>query len=170
MTLATFTDPSNGYLVDDTCVFGAEILVIKNSGLGECLTPIEGTSYTQEWKISKFSTLAEVRLLPMGESAERNKSLSIHLALANSGILDLRQKVNASFTIRLRLKDGTVYAEQTAKNSLWFSHLSPSWGWPRYASLERVQDYLVDNECVVEAEVTILGTDRQLPRLLGSSS
>ncbi|XP_056163043.1 ubiquitin C-terminal hydrolase 12-like [Syzygium oleosum] len=42
MPLATFTDPSNGYLIDDTCVFGVEIVVIKNSGLGECFTPIEG--------------------------------------------------------------------------------------------------------------------------------
>ncbi|KAI6668057.1 hypothetical protein NL676_036598, partial [Syzygium grande] len=59
MPLATFTDPSNGYLIDDTCVFGVEILIIKNSGLGECFTPIEGTSCTHEWNVSKFSTLAD---------------------------------------------------------------------------------------------------------------
>ncbi|XP_056163042.1 MATH domain and coiled-coil domain-containing protein At1g31390-like [Syzygium oleosum] len=124
MPLATFTDPSNGYLIDDTCVFGVEIVVIKNLGLGECFTPIEGTSYTHEWKISKFSTLVDeycysesflaedqkwkVRLYPRGDLTERDKSLSIYLCLADSGKLDLGQKVNASFTIRLRGKDGTV--------------------------------------------------------------
>ncbi|KAI3440957.1 uncharacterized protein J3R85_002994, partial [Psidium guajava] len=44
MPLKTFTDPSNGYLVDDTCVFGVEVLVTKSSGVGECLTLIENAS------------------------------------------------------------------------------------------------------------------------------
>ncbi|XP_056162965.1 ubiquitin C-terminal hydrolase 12-like [Syzygium oleosum] len=43
MPLKTFADPSNGYLVDDTCptttcVFGAEVYVVKSLGLGESLT------------------------------------------------------------------------------------------------------------------------------------
>ncbi|KAK6775855.1 hypothetical protein RDI58_026856 [Solanum bulbocastanum] len=31
----TFREPSNDYLVNDRCVFG----VIKNHGVGECLSP-----------------------------------------------------------------------------------------------------------------------------------
>ncbi|KAF9596191.1 hypothetical protein IFM89_007509, partial [Coptis chinensis] len=32
--LVTFNDPSNGYLVNNTCVFGAEIFVRNNTGKG----------------------------------------------------------------------------------------------------------------------------------------
>ncbi|XP_048137895.1 TNF receptor-associated factor homolog 1b-like [Rhodamnia argentea] len=178
MPLAAFTDPSNGYLLDDTCIFGVEVFVIKNSGLGECFTPKEATSYTHEWKISKFSTLEEehcrsepffagsekwkLHLYPRGASAARNESLSIFLCLADSGKLDLGQKVNASFTIQLRGEDGTVYRERTS-SPLWFSRSSPGWGWSSFASLKRVQEYLVDDLCVIEAKVAFLGTARRLP-------
>ncbi|XP_048137891.1 uncharacterized protein LOC125315863 [Rhodamnia argentea] len=161
--LATFIDPSNGYLIDDTCVFGVEVLVIKNSGLGECFTPKEGTSYTHKWKISRFSSLKQescwskpflagnqkwkLHLYPRGDLAERNKSLSIYLWLADSGKLDLGQKVNASFTIRLRGKDGTVLGERMSKGSFWFSQSTNSSG----------------DSCVIEAEVTVLGTTSKLP-------
>ena len=33
----TFKEPSNGYLVDDTCVFGAEVFVIENTAKWEFL-------------------------------------------------------------------------------------------------------------------------------------
>ncbi|KAI3440953.1 uncharacterized protein J3R85_002989 [Psidium guajava] len=181
MPLATFTDPSNGYLIDNTCVFGAEVLVIKNSGLGECFTPKEGTPYTHEWKISKFSALKDetcwsepfftgsqkwkLQLHPRGVLAERNKSLSIFLCLADSGKLGLVQKVNASFTIRLRGKDGTVYQERTSAGPRWFNRSSAlwAWGWSSFASLKKVQEYLVGDHCVIEAKVTFLGTASRLP-------
>ena len=58
LPLSTFNDPSNGYLVDDFCAFGAEVHVIKCTGKGEEISflkdPRNG-SYT--WKIEKFSTL-----------------------------------------------------------------------------------------------------------------
>ncbi|KAK0597490.1 hypothetical protein LWI29_025849 [Acer saccharum] len=36
--LNTFSDPENGYLIDDTCVFGMEVFVVKNSFKEECLS------------------------------------------------------------------------------------------------------------------------------------
>ncbi|CAA3018739.1 probable inactive serine threonine- kinase fnkC [Olea europaea subsp. europaea] len=54
----TLTNPSNGYLVDDTCVFGAEVFVAKNKGIRECLSFLKVTdSCKRELKISKFSEL-----------------------------------------------------------------------------------------------------------------
>ncbi|XP_048139020.1 ubiquitin C-terminal hydrolase 12-like [Rhodamnia argentea] len=63
MPLKIFADPSNGYLVDDTCVFGVEVFVIKSSGVGERLTLKESTSYTHEWKISGLSKLGDEYLV-----------------------------------------------------------------------------------------------------------
>ena len=41
--LKIFNDDGNGFLVDDTCVFGAEVFVCKerSSGKGECLRMIK---------------------------------------------------------------------------------------------------------------------------------
>lgn len=54
------TDASNGYLVDDKCVFGAEVFVCKerSTGKGECLSMIKDAvagKYT--WKKENFSKL-----------------------------------------------------------------------------------------------------------------
>lgn len=59
--LEVFNDASNGYLVDDTCVFGAEVFVKeKNLVRGESLSVIKNTStcnYKYAWKIENFSKL-----------------------------------------------------------------------------------------------------------------
>ncbi|KAF4381027.1 hypothetical protein F8388_011949 [Cannabis sativa] len=55
--LETFNDGSNGYLVNESCTFGAEVFVVKNTFKGECLSmivdPIE-TIHT--WKFDAIST------------------------------------------------------------------------------------------------------------------
>ncbi|MCD7466714.1 hypothetical protein HAX54_003677 [Datura stramonium] len=41
---ASFKDPSNGYLVNDKCIFGVDVYVIKNQGIGECSSGQNGRS------------------------------------------------------------------------------------------------------------------------------
>lgn len=56
----TFSDASNGYLMEDTCMFGADVFVSKerSSGRGECLSMIkDATSSKHVWKIENFSKL-----------------------------------------------------------------------------------------------------------------
>jgi len=56
----TFSDASNGYLMEDTCMFGADVFVSKErrSGRGECLSMIkDATSSKHVWKIENFSKL-----------------------------------------------------------------------------------------------------------------
>lgn len=61
ISLKDFEESSNGYLVDDACVFGAEVFVSKENfkgGKGECLSMIKSpTIYKHIWKIDKFSEL-----------------------------------------------------------------------------------------------------------------
>ncbi|XP_056163058.1 uncharacterized protein LOC115668348 [Syzygium oleosum] len=170
--LEIFKDQLNGYLVDDTCIFGVEVFVIKNSGIGECLTLKKGTfSRTHEWKIPNFSSLVEqscysdiffagdqkwkVHLYPRGDSRSKNKSLSIFLFLVDSEKLAPQQKVNARYRFSLRGQDGAVY--EGPKGSRWFSSSTYSWGWSNFILLKSIRDFLVNDECVVEAEVTVLG-------------
>ena len=54
-------EPSNGYVVNDNCVFGAEVLVIKSECVNKCLRLAkDAASVKREWKISDFSKLDEV--------------------------------------------------------------------------------------------------------------
>ncbi|XP_017973953.1 PREDICTED: MATH domain and coiled-coil domain-containing protein At3g58210-like [Theobroma cacao] len=56
--LESFNDPSNGYLVDDSCVFGAEVFVIEQTRKLECVSIINqphGNPIT--FKIKNFSKL-----------------------------------------------------------------------------------------------------------------
>ncbi|KAJ7950841.1 Ubiquitin carboxyl-terminal hydrolase 12 [Quillaja saponaria] len=58
LSLNTYKDASNGYLVDDCCVFGAEVSVVECTGKGECLSIIEGqVNCTYTWMIQDFETV-----------------------------------------------------------------------------------------------------------------
>ena len=61
ISIKDFTDASNGYIVDDTCVYGAEVFVCKERrrGKGECLRKIGTASAYRHviWKIDNFSNL-----------------------------------------------------------------------------------------------------------------
>ena len=60
LSLDVLKDPCNGYLMDDSCIFGAEVFVIKYSGKGECLSMIKDPDDgTFTWVIENFSTLKE---------------------------------------------------------------------------------------------------------------
>ncbi|PON39157.1 E3 ubiquitin-protein ligase SIN-like [Trema orientale] len=54
----SFYDPSNGYLINDTCIFGAEVFVIKTTCKDECLTMLSQPELTCKyiWKFDGFWT------------------------------------------------------------------------------------------------------------------
>ncbi|KAL1561392.1 hypothetical protein AAHA92_04101 [Salvia divinorum] len=58
----TLMDPSNGYVRDDICVFGAEVFVIKKQHpIGEFLRLVEHTTPTKhKWTIPNFSKVEDV--------------------------------------------------------------------------------------------------------------
>lgn len=63
MDLNTFKNPHNGYLVNDTCVSGAEVFVIKSAGKGECLSMIwEAGICDHSWMIENFQVSSLERL------------------------------------------------------------------------------------------------------------
>lgn len=57
--LKTFKNPLNGYVVDDSCVFGAEVYIVKNTFKGERLSMMtDPPIYKYTWKVKNFSALA----------------------------------------------------------------------------------------------------------------
>ncbi|KAF8008261.1 hypothetical protein BT93_K2052 [Corymbia citriodora subsp. variegata] len=176
MPLKTFAKPLKGYLVDDTCVFGAEVFVIKSSGVGECLTLKESALHTHEWKISRLSSLGDesfsdvftvgdhewkVLLYPRGNLANRGQNLSMFLVLVDADKLASGQKVNARFTSRLKDRNNVVQRQLTC--TMWLSSSITNWGWPSFFSLKTVRECLKDDSCVIEADVKVLGTVSKLP-------
>ncbi|KAJ0092085.1 hypothetical protein Patl1_27034 [Pistacia atlantica] len=68
--LKSFHDPMKGYLINDTCVFGAEVFVVKCVSKGECLSMIKEPARCYHlWKIVKFSNLLDetYRSKPFGD-------------------------------------------------------------------------------------------------------
>nr|KYP72067.1 Ubiquitin carboxyl-terminal hydrolase 12 [Cajanus cajan] len=60
ISLETLLDSSKGYLVEDSCFFGAEVFVISQSGKWESLSMVKEPAHgTFTWKIENFSTLNE---------------------------------------------------------------------------------------------------------------
>jgi hypothetical protein len=56
ISLKELKDKSNGYLVNDSCVFGAEVFVYGHSAKSEILSK-NPTHDSFTWKLGKFSTL-----------------------------------------------------------------------------------------------------------------
>lgn len=58
LPLTLFNDESKGYLIDDCCIFGVEIFVIKHTSKGECLSLMKQPVHsTFTWSIQNFSSL-----------------------------------------------------------------------------------------------------------------
>ncbi|ESR46024.1 hypothetical protein CICLE_v10003625mg [Citrus x clementina] len=149
--LEAFNDASNGYLVDDTCVFVAEFV----------------------WMVENFSKLDERRqesqvfcagehkwkivLYPMGNGCGDGDHLSLFLAFEDSTLEAI--KVYARYTLRIFDQVGAKH--KSFQDSNWFLTPESSWGWPRFVSLSEFNEpetgFLVNDVCVVEAEVAVLG-------------
>lgn len=55
--LKAFNNPSNGYLVNDTCSFGVEVFVVKNTSKAERLSMIKNPAkFKYAWMFDSFST------------------------------------------------------------------------------------------------------------------
>ncbi|XWS45850.1 hypothetical protein CRYUN_Cryun14cG0014700 [Craigia yunnanensis] len=58
LLLECFNDASNGYLVNDSCIFGAEVFVIEHKANWECLSMINQPAHnTISFKLENFSKL-----------------------------------------------------------------------------------------------------------------
>ncbi|XP_031391066.1 uncharacterized protein LOC116203472 [Punica granatum] len=173
--LKTFTDSLNGYLVDDTCVLGAEVFVSKerSMGKGESLVMIkDALSNKHRWKIDNFSNLDKeyydssifpagnykwnIRFFPNGKGSGLRSYISLYLDLAETGSLPPGTKVFAEFSLRILNQAGG--SDFISKANYWFSASSRETGWARFVSLWSFKRHgLVKDSCLVEAEVSVLG-------------
>ncbi|KAK2650737.1 hypothetical protein Ddye_018226 [Dipteronia dyeriana] len=178
LPLKTFNDAFYGYLIEDTCVFGAEVFVIKErvTGKGECLSMIKDpVSIKHVWKIENFlksdtecfeskvfvagDQKWKIQLYPKGRRHGNGSHLSLYLVIADSTTLSPASKIYAEFT--LRILDQVQARHIAGKGNYWFNASNLETGWARFATLSYFSQHgnglLVKDVCSVEADVTIHG-------------
>ncbi|XP_048430610.1 ubiquitin C-terminal hydrolase 13-like [Pyrus x bretschneideri] len=122
--LEAFTDPSNGYLVGDTCVFGAEVFVCKERRRGkeECITLNARLTFKHPWRIEKFSKLKyewieskpfnavgmkwKLVLYPKGRFGGKGNYVALYLALVDPKSLSPGSKILTEVTCRIINHEG----------------------------------------------------------------
>ncbi|GFQ02679.1 ubiquitin carboxyl-terminal hydrolase 12 [Phtheirospermum japonicum] len=171
------SDLSNGYIVDDNCIFGAEVFVneCKAATVTECLSLKNVTvPYKRDWKISNFSKLEDVwhseeftagdhkwkvNLYPNGNGDEIGRSLSVFLVyVCPVNNKAPGERVKASFTICI--KNQLASAKHHKKTTYsWFSASILNWGWCSFLSLADLNDpnggFIVNDSCHLEVEISV---------------
>ncbi|XP_027772158.1 uncharacterized protein LOC107016410 [Solanum pennellii] len=168
----TFKDPSNGYLVDDKCIFGVDVYVIKKQGIGECMSLLNDTEpYKHEWKITEFSKLNEeayseeftvgdyrwkLSLCLGGDSRQNGKDIYVFLKSVDAKGFDRQKRVQAEFIISLKNQIGGEH-HKLCGCAHWYSATSSGRGWSSFMRCCEFNDpkkgFLIEDCCIVEAEV-----------------
>ncbi|PRQ39700.1 putative ubiquitinyl hydrolase 1 [Rosa chinensis] len=118
--LEEFRDASNKYLVDDKCVFGAEVFVCgeRKTGQAECISRIKSPCmYKHVWEIQNYSMLNApchqsepfnvegqdwiIVLYPVGNREGKDSHLSLYLGLADKQTTPTVTRVHAEFSLRI---------------------------------------------------------------------
>ncbi|KAJ6318094.1 hypothetical protein OIU76_013607 [Salix suchowensis] len=143
--LSTFNDSRYGFLVEDTCVLGAEL-----------------DEKRQESQIFKFTDKIRWKILlyPKGKDSRMGTHLSLYLAL-DLETLPAGFRLYVDYTLRIvdQVKDRKL--DLSAKAKHWFGASSLESGWTRYVSLDSIYQsnhaYVIQDICIIEAEVIVLG-------------
>ncbi|XP_059461405.1 uncharacterized protein LOC132190430 [Corylus avellana] len=178
----TLNDSSNGYLVDDTCVFGVEVSVSKGPCKGECLSMINEPQRNYfTWKIDNFTALKDkdyaseqftvegqrwkLKLFPNGVGKGADTCLSLFLmSLGDSEILYPNKKVYAKFKLRIRNQINSNHHERTVE--YWFSGPNIDYGFSEFLSLRDLKNtsngYLVGDVLFFECKIDVISLVKDL--------
>ncbi|XP_040992262.1 uncharacterized protein LOC121239172 isoform X2 [Juglans microcarpa x Juglans regia] len=174
----TLNDPSNGYIVDDSCILGAEVLVMKRTGRGVCLSMIKQpqTNYFT-WRVDNFVArkndyyysdvfIVEGRkwkllLYPRGNMTKTGTDgfLSLYLQTNDdSEIITPNRKLYAKYKLQIRDQVNSNHLEKTFEH--WFDSSRGGWGSQTFSSLRDLKDpsngYLVDDTLLVECKIDVI--------------
>ncbi|XP_057777930.1 uncharacterized protein LOC130996650 [Salvia miltiorrhiza] len=176
-------DPSKGFVVDDSCVFGAEVFVIKPQRINECLSLVKLTAPTiHEWKISGFSKLINnswtseefvvgnykwnVTLYSKGDAKANGKYISIFLSCNDSNSFAPNHRLKAEICLRIKTKLGLNH---TKNFSHWFMSYAPSVGYSDFMAVADMNDpskgFVVGDCCILETEGSVAALVLDAPKI-----
>ncbi|XP_045789204.1 BTB/POZ and MATH domain-containing protein 1-like [Trifolium pratense] len=172
ISLDELFDSSNGYFVEDTCVFGAEVFVIRHCDKWETLYLVnDPPQVSLTWKLDKFSfwtaegtskpfTVGErewmLKVLPRGYDAEGFRGyLALILQLTDWKKFPSKKAVNASVKIKIldqlnnknyeKTENFSFSASQTDQGDYKFIYLSDL--------KQEANGYIKDDVVILEVEI-----------------
>ncbi|OMP12137.1 TRAF-like family protein [Corchorus olitorius] len=151
----TFINPINGYLRNDSCVFGVEVFVhiVKDQAKRETLSMISkqpNVPNTFTWKIVNFSELTgnsrhfshvfpyagyqwKFQIYPNGYVGWEGKSVSLFLTLHDADKYSSDWKMYVRHKLRIRNQVSANHKEMTWNSK--FCAANSSWGWHNFLPL-----------------------------------
>ncbi|KAI9080613.1 hypothetical protein K1719_037419 [Acacia pycnantha] len=173
--LASFIDPSNGYLRDDSCTFGAEIFIVRPNTKGFCVSMVqEPPSLFYRWKFHNFSKAHRetyesepflagdykwnLLFYPKGCQEGEGNSISLFLTIDISSI-----PPNTKLYVHCILRAKDQVSDQHVEFQFYshYSKLNPSWGSTSFVRLAKLRDptkcLSKGDSCIFEAEFKVLG-------------
>ncbi|KAJ9552123.1 hypothetical protein OSB04_016168 [Centaurea solstitialis] len=178
ISLDSFKKSGNGYVENDSCVFGAEVFAVTEyAQMDRCLSitkpPTIINTYT--WKIDNFSDVTErvlqseffkvgkvkweLSIYPKGNDGV-GTHISFYLGIRDTYILPKGWRVYAKY--KLRLKNQGYNDDKEIETDAWFSKSALDWGYPRFMLLSELNDdstngFLLNGSLIVEAEFSLVG-------------
>ncbi|KAB2068975.1 hypothetical protein ERO13_A08G059800v2 [Gossypium hirsutum] len=181
ISLDSFNDTCNGYLVGDCCIFGAEVFPLARNCKWECLSMVkQPEDNTIILKMDHFSKLDrkyyessvhtigdskwKLTVYPKGNVKFKGKALSVFLELLEANKLPPKRKVYAEYKLRVRNQMNDNHMEFSVER--WFSATSVNWGYPQFMTLKVLHDpskgYIVCDSLIVEAEINLVSQVKRL--------
>ncbi|GMI78958.1 hypothetical protein like AT3G17380 [Hibiscus trionum] len=171
----TFNDAANGYLVDDCCIFGAEVLVIQRTlklekavlkkPCGRKIITLKMDNLSrlyQEFYRSAVVSIDDIkwylRVYPKGHSIYKDTHLSAFLELVEPNTLPLKCEVYVKFKLRLMDQIKSNHSEMIGERRFTVSLACR--GFHNFVALETLYDssngYMVKDSLIVEAEFLLV--------------
>ncbi|XP_042507889.1 MATH domain and coiled-coil domain-containing protein At3g58360-like [Macadamia integrifolia] len=178
MSLATLKEPSNGFLIKGTCVFGAEVVVQNEriATLTESLQLLPRQEYGESTLVIRISSDVsgsswsgspffvggyQWRMMVQGQpKGVKGGYLSVFLELYEASSLPSDRKVYANYILRVvdQKASGNDICHRASEQ---FSAESGKWGNDALMHVSNIKDptkgFLVSDLCKLRAEVTVLG-------------
>ncbi|CDY70520.1 BnaA09g56140D [Brassica napus] len=183
ISLATFQNTNQGYIVQDTCSFGAEILIVKPAEQQEKVTFISNPpNNVFTWKILRFSSLEDkfyysddflvgdrywrLGFNPKGDGEGRPHALPIYLYA--QGFRPNAVATNTWGAVNLRLKNQRSSNHRQLYSAAWYPIRSDyGVGVNNIILMKDLKDtskgYLVNDAIIFEAEIVKVSVTNIVP-------
>ncbi|KAI7756138.1 hypothetical protein M8C21_003456 [Ambrosia artemisiifolia] len=182
ISIESFMESQNGYLFNDSCVFGAEVITVPEfTQVDRCLSMIKplATVNTHTWTINKFSAVTDsvlysevfkvgnvkwkLELFPKGENIVNGTHLSIYLGVHDYASFTDGWKVYAKYKFRVKSQGTENDIEEECVD--WFDNSAVNWGILEFILLSELIDsekgYLLNDNLIVEVEFSVMGMLRR---------
>ncbi|GAB4836866.1 hypothetical protein Ancab_001781 [Ancistrocladus abbreviatus] len=171
LPVADFNDARNGLRVNDSCTFGAEVYVIKNTPTHVLLNLMEKrTSRFHIWPVGSFSLFRKetysstffieerpwkLCLYPKGHLTGKDKYLSLYLYLEDAADLISGTKLYVDFDLSIR--DQNNGGEHKRSVGFWFNSDKDHQGFDDFLPLPELNNplkgYKADDNVFIEATI-----------------